>query len=93
MQQSVHFTFRIVDPRNASSTGGLITIGEIENGIVNEAAWAAVVINSNATAAWQQAVAGGVTMYDGRGAISVVITSARFFQGASTCLLGLTDLS
>ncbi|KAK4701153.1 hypothetical protein P7C70_g5087, partial [Phenoliferia sp. Uapishka_3] len=73
MAAPAHFTFRFLN-----TTG--VTIEQIEHGIVNEHAWAAVIINSNATSAWQAAVQGSVSTYDPNGAISVVVASARFYQ-------------
>lgn len=60
------------------------TLADVENEIVNEKAWAAIVINSNATTMFQEAVAGTGGLLDGeyapKGAISLLSVGARWFQ-------------
>ncbi|KAI5474765.1 hypothetical protein MNV49_002498 [Pseudohyphozyma bogoriensis] len=81
MASTTHVTFNIKDPATAGAGGGMITMEEIENQVVNEVAWATVVINSNASTAWRSAVAGtGGTTYDPEGAVTLVVASARFYQ-------------
>lgn len=64
-------------------TGGK-TLADVENEIVNEKAWAAIVINSNATTMFQEALAGTGGLLDGeyapKGAISLLSVGARWFQ-------------
>lgn len=60
------------------------TLADVENEIVNEKAWAAIVINSNATTMFQEAVAGTGGLLGGeyapKGAISLLSVGARWFQ-------------
>ncbi|TKA50770.1 hypothetical protein B0A53_06035 [Rhodotorula sp. CCFEE 5036] len=60
------------------------TLADVENEIVNEKAWAAIVINSNATTMFQEALAGTGGLLAGeyapKGAISLLSVGARWFQ-------------
>ncbi|KAL8280092.1 hypothetical protein RQP46_007422 [Phenoliferia psychrophenolica] len=84
MKAPVHFTIRTMN-----TTG--VTLDSVSDRIVNEKAWAAIVINANATAAWTAASSGVASTYQGDGAISVVVASARFFQVILEYLLPFID--
>ncbi|BGP07218.1 hypothetical protein JCM10049v2_003049 [Rhodotorula toruloides] len=60
------------------------TFDDVAKEIVGEKAWAAVVINANATSNFREAVAGTGGLLNGRwapeGAISLVISGARWYQ-------------
>lgn len=60
------------------------TFDDVAKEIVGEKAWAAVVINANATSNFREAVAGTGGLLDGRwapeGAISLVVSGARWYQ-------------
>lgn len=66
-----HFTFRVLN-----ATG--VTYAMIENSIVNEGAWAAVVINSNATTSFLDSLNNSAPYSPN--SISIVVASARFYQ-------------
>lgn len=71
MEMPTHFTFRVLN-----ATG--VTYEVIENSIVNEGAWAAVVINSNATSSFLASL-NDSSPYSPN-SISIVVASARFYQ-------------
>lgn len=79
-----HFTYRIVD----NVTG--VTLQDIEQRTVDERSWLAVVINANASSAFESAVAGTGGLVNGQympeGAISIVYANGRFFQVVVTYL-------
>jgi hypothetical protein len=61
----------------------------LEDDIVNEGAWAAIVINNGATTSLAQARAGGDASYNGQSAISVVYAQARSETAVGSYLLPL----
>ncbi|GAA5970621.1 hypothetical protein JCM11641_007372 [Rhodosporidiobolus odoratus] len=65
------------------STAG-VTFDDIAHEIIEERAWAAIVINSNATTNFQAAMAGSGGLLSGQyspeGAISIVTSASRWFQ-------------
>ena len=64
--------------RNASEyPNGL---ADVRQEIYSQKAWATVVVNANATSAWQAALANGDSSYDPTGAVGVYFASARFYQ-------------
>ena len=55
-------------------------LSDVENEVITQQCWAAVVINANATSAWTAALAAGDASYDPTGAIGIYVQSARFYQ-------------
>jgi len=53
---------------------------DVMHEVYAQKAWAAVVINANATSAWREALANGDMNYDPTGAIGIYYASARFYQ-------------
>lgn len=70
-----HFTWVIKSPSDYPNG-----LADVRRDILTQKAWAAVVINANATSAWQAALATGDSSYDPTGAIGVYFASARFYQ-------------
>ncbi|BGP15152.1 hypothetical protein JCM10213_000723 [Rhodosporidiobolus nylandii] len=60
------------------------TLDMVAHEVIEEKAWAAVVINANATTSWQAAMDGTGGLLNGewspQGAISIMISGARWFQ-------------
>lgn len=67
------------------------TFDDVAQEIVGEKAWAAVVINANATSNFRQAIAGTGGLLNGQwapeGAISLVVSGARWYQVTDDYLL------
>lgn len=55
-------------------------LDDVRQEILGQKAWAAIVVNANATTAWTTAVQNGDATYDPTGAIGVYYQSARFYQ-------------
>lgn len=55
-------------------------IQDVQDSILRQDAWVAVVVNANATTAWRQALADGDASYDPTGAMTIYYQSARFYQ-------------
>lgn len=53
---------------------------DVRNNVLSQRSWATVVINSNATTAWRNAINNGDSSYDPNGAITIYIQTARFYQ-------------
>nr|XP_031862594.1 uncharacterized protein CI109_002092 [Kwoniella shandongensis]KAA5529666.1 hypothetical protein CI109_002092 [Kwoniella shandongensis] len=71
----VHLKWVVKDP--ADYPNGL---QDVRDSIVAQDAWAAVVINANASSAWTNALQNGDANYDPTGAIGIYFSSARFYQ-------------
>lgn len=60
------------------------TMQDVEDELVNEKAWAAVVVNANATTMFEEALAGTGGLLNGeyapQGAITLLAVGARWFQ-------------
>lgn len=74
-RSSAHFTWVIKSPNDYPNG-----LEDVRRDIMGQKAWAAVVINANATSAWRTALANGDASYDPTGAIGVYYASARFYQ-------------
>ncbi len=55
-------------------------IPDVENDVLGQGCWGAVVINANATSAYLDALENGDSSYDPKGAIGIYMASARFYQ-------------
>jgi hypothetical protein len=64
-------------------------IGDVQQDVLQQGCWAAVVVNANATSAWRAALATGDASYNPTGAITIYLQSARFYQ---VTLLYITQL-
>lgn len=75
MQPGPHLTYDIVDP--AMYPGGP---QEVMTAVAKSGPWGAVVINSNATSAWRNAVTTGNGGYEASGSVGLFYSGARFYQ-------------
>jgi hypothetical protein len=55
-------------------------LGDVRSEVLSQRSWATVVINTNATTAWIEAVQLGDASYDPSGAVTVYLQTARFYQ-------------
>ncbi|KAK5071113.1 hypothetical protein LTS08_000252 [Lithohypha guttulata] len=81
-----HLGFEFRDPAEYNNDPTNVRLA-----VHNEDIWAAIIINSNATALLQEAVATGNTSYDPRGAASIVYIQARDVESYNFHIVPVLD--
>lgn len=70
-----HFTYIIRSPGDYPNG-----LEDVRREVLGQECWAAVVINTNATSAWREALESGDATYSPSGAVGIYFQSARFYQ-------------
>lgn len=73
--ETPHFTY-IIKQASDYPNG----LEDVEREVLGQECWASVVVNSNATSAWEEAVRNGDGGYSPNGAVGIYFQSARFYQ-------------